>query len=80
MVQIRIENTYSDGHRSVRRARVAEPASMSSEQLEGWWSDVVSPETGDGHGVDSTLGFCYTVTVIKADAKALVGKSHEWIG
>jgi hypothetical protein len=80
MVEIRIENTYSDGHQSARRAKVTEPASASSKVLEQWWEDVVAPQTGDGHGLDSRLGFCYTVTVLRANTAGLAGQVHEWVG
>ena len=79
MVKIHIENTYSDGHQSTRRAQVAEPASASAADLETWWQDVVFLQTGDGHGAGSKLGSCYTVTVLKADTLGLPGQTHEWI-
>jgi hypothetical protein len=79
MVQIRIENAYSDGHESVRRATVAEPASMADDDLDAWWQDVVFGETGDGHGVGKK-GSCYTVTVLRAKTPGLTGQSHEWVG
>jgi len=80
MVEIRIENAYSDGHESVHIAKVAEPASLSERDLEDWWQDVVFPKTGDGHGQHHSGGSYYQVTVIKADTTALIGQTHEWGG
>jgi hypothetical protein len=80
MVEIRIENAYSDGHESARTTKVAEPASLSELDLEDWWQDVVFPQTGDGHGRrrGRSGGAYHQVTVIKADTTALIGQTHEW--
>jgi len=78
--QIRIENTYADGHESERVTEVDPPASLAASDLEAWWDDVVFDETGDGHGIGS-MGFCYTVTVLEAPAlPGLVGQTNEWVG
>ena len=73
-VTVRIENTYSDGHESMREAMLPAP----NGALDEWWQEVAFPETGDGHGIEGRLGSCYTATIIKADNPALVGLSEEW--
>jgi len=75
-MKVRIANAYSDGHESERVALLAEPDVLT----EDWWDDVALPETGDGHGMDSSLGYCYTVTILTASNPAFVGQSREWSG
>ena len=78
MISLLMENEYSDGFTKTRRVRVAAPASMSEADLEKWWDEVVSSETGCGHGRNEYLGFYYAATVTKADAtfKDLVGQKR----
>lgn len=78
MATVHIDNTYSDGHHSERAVTLPEPASLSGEDLETWWLDVVFLETGDGHGAGTKLGSCYTATVTESASPALVGQSFEW--
>jgi hypothetical protein len=75
MITVKIENTYSDGHQSTSEVLLHPPTA----DLDEWFQDVVWPHTGDGHGVDSDLGSCYTATIIATDDPALLGKSYEWI-
>jgi hypothetical protein len=84
VIKVRIENDYSDGHRSVQEIDVAAPRISESDWLDGswtvaveeWWEEVVYEHTGDGHGIDVD-GSCYTATIIEGDP-ALVGLSNEW--
>lgn len=75
---VRIENYYSDGHRSKRDVTLDEPTIDGQEALDDWFSEVVYQHTGDGHGADNDLGSCYVATVITAADPGLVGKSCEW--
>lgn len=74
---VEIENAYSDGHTSTVRVVVVDPAGPAD--LADWWDREVSQHTGDGHGRDSRLGFCYSATIVDGPAD-LVGSSYEWIG
>jgi hypothetical protein len=84
-MKVRITNDYSNGHHSEHTVEIETEPSL--EQLkqdhddeDSWWQEVVFDETGDGTGLDSSLGFCYTATIIEANNPALVGQSEEWIG
>lgn len=89
MVTVRIDNEYSDGHKSSREVVAAAPRIAASDwqdgswsvALEDWFNDEVYDETGDGHGDGShgKLGSCYTATIIAADDPRLVGEEYEWI-
>ncbi len=74
---IKVENAYSDGHESERVETVqVEPF----EDLEELWEQL-EEFTGDGHGIDNDLGYCYTVTVLESvERPDLVGLSNEWVG
>ncbi|UQX13395.1 hypothetical protein [Candidatus Mycobacterium methanotrophicum] len=74
---IKVENAYSDGHESEQVETVqVEP----SEDLEELWEQL-EEFTGDGHGIDSDLGYCYVVTVLDSpDRPEMVGLSNEWVG
>lgn len=77
MVTVRIENAYSDGHESTHDVVVEAP----DGDLDDWFDRVVYPHTGDGHGARySSLGSCYTATIVAADNAALVGAECEWSG
>lgn len=76
VVRVWIDNTYEDGHTSKTDVELETPTGP----LEDWWEDVVFPRTGDSHGANSDLGFCYTATIVKADDRSLIGESHEWSG
>lgn len=81
-VTVKIENAYSDEHTSTREVSLPAPprhAVYPEDVLDKWFEDVVYPETGDGHGIDSDLGSCYTATIIAAEDTLLVGLSREWI-
>lgn len=77
-VTVRIDNAYEDGHESSHE--VVLPAPIGS--LEGWWDEVVHDETGDGHGIDNDLGYCYTATVVAAPESFvhLIGQTEMWVG
>lgn len=77
MVTVRIENSYTDGHESKSIVTVREP--NEGEDLDDWFQDAVFPHTGDGHGIDSGLGSCYTARVLASDDPALVGETNEWM-
>ena len=74
---IKVESAYSDGHESERVEMVeVDPF----EELEELWEQL-EEFTGDGHGIDSDLGYCYTVTVLESGERPdLVGLSNEWVG
>lgn len=74
-VKVRIENAYSDGHESSSEVTVPPPA----DDVDAWFDEVVYQHTGDGHGLDRTLGSCYTATVVAAADPALVGLEREWV-
>jgi hypothetical protein len=74
-----IENSYSDGHESQQEVTVEEPDEVSEADMDMWFQDVAYEFTGDGHGVGTKLGSCYTVTIMEAENPALVGLSEEWI-
>lgn len=76
-ITVEIVNTYEDGHESSRLVTVDEPE--DPDNLDDWWSDVVFPETGDGHGKKHPkLGCMYEATIIDAADPALRGLSQEW--
>ena len=74
---IRVENAYSDGHESQRVQTVEVEPFTDIEEL---WEQL-QEFTGDGHGTDSSLGYCYEVTVLTCPQRPhLVGLSNEWVG
>jgi len=77
-VTVRVENAYSDGHESQREVVVPAPG----DDIELWWEEIVFPHTGDGHGIDSSLGSHYEATIIATNDpdldQHLVGLSTEW--
>jgi hypothetical protein len=79
---VKVENSYEDGHESTHQAKVVVPDSITEDDIETWWEDVVLNETGDGHGIGNDLGYCYTVTVLEAPEPFafLVGTEREWSG
>lgn len=78
MIEVRIENTYEDGHESTHIVHLPAPEG----DLDSWWEDVVLEQTGDGHGIDNDLGYCYEATVVGTpkDFEHLLGESREWSG
>lgn len=78
LVTVHIENWYSDGHESERTIHLPAPTGDISGDLDEWFNEAVFPHTGDGHGTDSSLGSCYTASIVDAADKTLVGKSFEW--
>lgn len=83
MVTILVENAYSDGHESSFEREVPAPHGPADLDpadylVESWWDRVTYDHTGDGHGIDSDLGSCYTVTIVRAKDESIVGASHEW--
>jgi hypothetical protein len=81
MYSVRIENHYSDGHHSTHIAQVEPPKGddLNDPDLDEWFSEAVFPHTGDGHGIDSSLGSCLTATIIAASRVEHVGLEYEWI-
>lgn len=75
-VTVRIENTYSDGHSSTEHVTLPAP---NEADLDEFWEDEVFEYTGDGHGIDSSLGSYYEAT-ITAGPEHLVGKTYSWGG
>ena len=74
---IRVESAYSDGHCSSSVETVAVEPFADVEEL---WEQL-SDFSGDGHGTDSSLGYCYSITVLGAPGRVdLVGLSNEWCG
>lgn len=80
LVAVDISNWYSDGHESEKRVFITLPdiEGLTFEALEEWLEDEIFRHTGDGHGVDSSLGSCYTAVIVDAADKRLIGKSYEW--
>lgn len=76
-VSVKITSTYSDSYEAVCTAIVRDPA--EGESVDDWFQDAVFPHTGDGHGLDSSLGSCYTAEVIAAADPALVGELIAWV-
>ena len=76
-LMIKVENTYSDGHEST----VVETVEVQPfNDIEELWEQL-QDRTGDGHGVDRDLGYCYTITILAAaEYPELVGASNEWVG
>lgn len=80
MYTVKIENSYSDGHESKREVLVeAPPEGCDDDDLTAWFEDKVWPETGDGHGTDSSLSSYYLATIIAADREDHVGQWYEWV-
>lgn len=83
-MRILVENHYSDGYESkveVDVPDVVEPTDFGDDgaPMDDLWAEL-HDYTGDGHGMDSDLGFCYTVTILDASSDELIGKTREWIG
>jgi len=77
-VTVRIENTYEDGHESVKEVEVPNPEEGWTD-LDPWWEDEVFQHTGDGHGMDNPkLGSWYEAEIIAADMPNLVGRRYDW--
>lgn len=80
-MKIRIENEYTDGHTSVREADVdvTEPADVSNEAAMDELRSELQQYVGDGHGAGRRdLGIACTITILRAQNIALVGKYEEW--
>lgn len=76
VVNVLIENYYSDGHLSEETVTVPAP---EGEDLEDWWNDVVFEHIGDGHGADRPdLHSHHTATIIEAENSTLIGSHNEW--
>ena len=73
-MKVKIENAYEDGHESSAEEEVSEPEVLN----EDFWDEMFD-RTGDGHGIGTKLGSCYTVTIIEATNPTFVGQSREWI-
>jgi hypothetical protein len=74
---IKVDSAYSDGHESQRVENLAVEPFADVEEL---WEQL-QEFTGDGHGTDSSLGYCYEVTVLAFPQRSdLVGRSYEWAG
>lgn len=74
---LKLENAYSDGHCSESVETVAVQPVADVEEL---W-ERLEDFTGDGHGAEDDLGYCYTVTVLESPARPeFVGLSNEWVG
>lgn len=79
MVKVRIENSYVDGYQDSREVELPDPASSSKKDMQAWWHEVVSPETGtEGH--DPEIEGINEVTIIEAADPALVGLAYSWQG
>lgn len=74
---IKNESAYSDGHESERTETVdVEPF----DDMDELWEQL-HDYTGDGHGIDPDLGYCYVITIIESpECPNLVGESNEWSG
>lgn len=87
LVDVKIENDYSDEHHSERVVQIPGPSTVEwteadveyfEDVVDKWFNEVVWDYTGDGHGEDSSLGSCYTATVVAAADEQLVGREYEW--
>ena len=90
-MKIRVEYAYSDGHESTLDYDIPDadvPAfvpATDAEKDRGYedgqemW-EYLYRYTGDGHGEDSSLGFSYTITILEAADRSIVGLSHELSG
>lgn len=87
MITVRVENRYTDGHRSTREVRIAAaPDGLDDASVDAWFEAEVFDHTGDGHYVEvfeatgERLGSAYFATVVAApDHPQLVGRSFEWL-
>jgi hypothetical protein len=76
-MRIKVVSAYSDGHESERTETVQVEQFADLDEM---WEQL-DEFTGDGHGVDSSLGYCYEVTVLESPQRPeLVGLSNEWVG
>lgn len=73
---VEITNTYAD-RQNTTTVELDGPASLSADDLEEWWEEVVFCETGDGLG-----GYaCYTAKVMSGGGiPTLIGQEREWNG
>lgn len=80
---IRVHNAYSDGHESTIDYTVNVTGNigddLSDDVLEPLW-DLLSEYTGDGHGTDPDLGWCYSITITDATDARLIGLEWENCG
>jgi hypothetical protein len=76
VVEVKIENDYSDGHHSECVVELELPDDMLIADLDDWFNEVVFPKTGDGHGADEDLGSCYTATILTGK---FTGCENEWL-
>lgn len=74
-MKIRSSSYYSDGHSSSTVETVPE-FTGDPEDLQDYLFDF----TGDGHGAGRDLGYCYSITILKAENPELVGREFEWSG
>lgn len=79
LVELRIENTYEDGHESIVTVRIPGPDDPNDEDdVDAWWDDDVFTHTGDGYGAKHPkLGCFYEATVISGPSH-MVGTKREW--
>lgn len=79
MITVRVESTYSCGHASEHAAVIRAP--HVGESAEGWFDDVVQPETGDGHSCGPSEHAHYEALVTVAPRRPdLLGQSRTWEG
>ena len=74
IVTVKITNDYSDGHHSESEELIE----YNGEPVEDWFEERVYGYTGDGHGIDSSLGSCYTAEVLSSHVPELIGETYEW--
>jgi hypothetical protein len=73
---VRIDNTYTDGHRSSRTVELPAP----DRDLDEWFDDVVYPETGNSdYAGERGIGTVFTATIIACDVHEHVGRDAEWV-
>ena len=75
-LSIKVENTYSDGHRSEQIHDVVLEWFRGEDDL---WEQLFT-YTGDGHGQGADLGSLSTITVLGCPQyPELVGLCNEWV-
>lgn len=73
---IRVENTYSDGHKSQQTHEIDDFTGDPADEDE--LRDHLFEFTGDGHGDTHRVDGFHEVTIVAAADEALVGRTVEF--
>jgi hypothetical protein len=79
-VLVLLGNSYECG-RSSHKYELVRGRYADDEDLDTWWTEVVSPLTGDGHPCGSRDHALYTALVVWSGTPSVrVGESNSWEG